>query len=155
MKSRKIYIGNCAGFTLIEIMVSMAILAVLAGFGLFIAVDQYKSYALSSERNTVVSMLQKARSRALNNIGETRHGLALGPIGKPTSYVAFRGATYATRNADYDEEVPMSPAVAITGVKEFVFRQLSGDGLNAGTATISTTEKSLTIDVNNEGRINW
>ena len=148
-------ISKRSAFTLIEIVISVGILTTLAGFGLFVAVDQYKNYVLTSERNTVVSLLQKARGRALNNISEKRHGVAIQPTGKPSSYVLFRGLSYSARDPIYDEEVPVSQAISFSGITEFTFKQLSGDALTAGTVTISTTEKSLSIAVNSEGRITW
>src|SRR3989344_6188897 len=62
------------GFTLIEIIISMAILATIAGLGLFMSFDFYKSYAFRGEKNTLVSVLQKARDQSLHNINQTRHG---------------------------------------------------------------------------------
>src|ERR1039458_2199647 len=63
------------GFTLIEVLVVMGILAILSTMGYLITIDFYKSYAFNAERDTIVSLLQKARAASLSNINESPHGV--------------------------------------------------------------------------------
>ena len=145
-----------SGFTLIEVLITMGIIILLATLGLFVAADQYKSYALSSDRNTVVSMLQKARNRSMNNINESEHGFT---IDSNSNYVLFQTPAnmgYSGRNVNYDEIVPRSPAVTVTGLpsSEVIFKQLSGN-TSAMTLTLQNDTNALTITVNATGQIDW
>lgn len=145
------------GFTLIELLIVIAILATLAGIGLVIGADSYQRYVFRSERDTIVSVLGKARSEAMNNIGAlpsaaVDHGVRI----EPASIILFRGTSYATRNSAFDFIVPRSAAVTASGVSEVVFAPLSGD-VTTGIGTLALTDgrQSATITINGEGQINW
>ncbi|HEY4496619.1 MAG TPA: hypothetical protein VI432_00510, partial [Candidatus Paceibacterota bacterium] len=115
--------SSISGFSLLEIVMVIGLMAILGGLGLFIAIDQYRSYALNAERATVVSLLQRARSQALNNLGESRHGIFIDNL----NYTLFEGGSYATRVQGYDEIIPKSPSVTTGGIQEITFMQLNGD----------------------------
>lgn len=139
-----------AGFSLIEILVVTAIITVLAGIGLIVGLDSYRGYSYRSERNVAVHVLQKARSRAMNNMFETAHGIHFGS----SEYVLFRGNAY-NPSASTNESIPKNPAVTITGPADIVFRQLSGDSNFTGDITITDGVRTNIISTNGEGRINW
>ncbi|PJC65463.1 MAG: hypothetical protein CO020_00525 [Candidatus Colwellbacteria bacterium CG_4_9_14_0_2_um_filter_50_12] len=139
------------GFTLLEIIIVVALFAILAALGLFIGLDLYRGYALASERSTVVNILEKARSQSVNNINQTPHGVHF----TGSAYVIFQGASYASRDQSYDEVITSAPGVTAGGVTETVFTQLEGSANPTGEVTVSNGLKSMTISINNEGRINW
>lgn len=159
-----------SGFTLIEIIVSIAILLVIAGLGLFISIDFYKSYSFRSEEDTIVSILQKARSQSVNNIDQTRHGVH---FSSPLKYTIFecksalpQCISYA--DADTSKDIEISPSYGISVSSpvlpfDVVFDQLS-DCLSSASNNCSASPVSIvindgsrtyTIDINNEGRISW
>ncbi|MBI2013731.1 MAG: prepilin-type N-terminal cleavage/methylation domain-containing protein [Candidatus Colwellbacteria bacterium] len=139
------------GFTLIEIVIAIGILAALGGMGLLVAIEQYRTYALEADLGTAVSLIQRARTRAMANIGESEHGFYTDGI----NYVLFRGPSYANRDPDYDEEIPVAVVVNISGTQEFVFSELEGIATPAGDLTLDNNKRSRTISVNDEGRISW
>src|SRR6185295_16918363 len=63
----------------------------IAGLGLFITLDFYRSYAFRAERSTIVSTLQKARSQSMDNIDQTRHGVRFQI--DPLKYILFECAS--------------------------------------------------------------
>jgi len=139
------------GFTLIEIVVVMGLFAVLAGFGLFLSFDFYRSYAFRAERDMVISILQKARSQALNNIRETPHGVHL----QNDSYILFQGSSYAVADHAFDQVVDAAPSISRIGLSEVVFTQLSGGANASGTIDITDGLRTVSISINNAGRISW
>jgi len=139
-----------AGFTLIEILIAVGILMALATMGFIVAIGQYRTYALEADRGVVLSMLQRARSHAINNIAESDYGFRF----EDPDYVFFRGSSYASRDPDFDETVPKSTIITYSGEIEFVFERLTGEA-NADDITISNGYKERTISVNSEGRISW
>ena len=150
-----------AGFSLIEMVIAVAIVTGVLGLGLLMSMDVYRGYRYRSERDIIVSLLQKARSRAMANIDETTWGVC----SLPPHYVVFRGI-YSASAAEH-EMVPANSTVTLTGFplcgsgSEIIFDQLTGDLLPqlspmTSEKVITVTQiNSTTIAINNEGRINW
>lgn len=139
------------GFTLIEIIIAIGILTILSGLGLIFSVDFYRSYSLDSERNMVVSVLQKVRSRAQNNINQSLHGVSF----QSNGYVLFQGASYALRDSDYDEIIPKNLTIGVSGISEAIFEQLNGNSQTIGDVSLDNGKRTLIISINNEGKIDW
>ncbi|MDD5068285.1 MAG: type II secretion system protein [Candidatus Pacebacteria bacterium] len=167
MKLPKIFIHKekTCGFTLIEILVVMAIFTLLSGLGLFMTFDSYRGASSRSERDTVVSLLERARSQAMNNVcfgascvGGKRHGISI----QSNQYVIFEGGNYASRDSEVDQITPANPTAIITPI-DVVFDQLTGKlypQLSPATTELIITIKQADrpdsiISINNEGTINW
>lgn len=141
------------GFTIVEIIIVLAIVASLAAIGLTVGIDSYQRFLFRSDLHATSSLLQKARSSAINNIGETSHGVYFDDIGG--HFILFRGLSYATRNASFDLSVEKSKTITLTPpLLEIVFSPLSGT-TTGGTLTLTDGAKNATIQINNEGGINW
>ncbi len=144
--------SNNAGFTLIEILITLVLITAIASLGLTVGYNVYRSTTLSAERDLMVSALEKARNLAMTNAGESDHGMYI----EDNKHTIFRGSSYDSRDPDYDLEIVNSSRITSSGEAEFVFEELSGDGLLTGTTTLSDeTGSSRSISVNEEGRINW
>lgn len=148
MKLRRPLAGNL-GFTLVEVVVVIAITTALAGLGLWASMGLYRSYALNAEEDIVASLLARARAYAMHNVGQSAHGLYFGS----GEYVLFRGSSYALRNIQYDESTPVAYAITSTGLSEVVFAPLTGEANPAGDIVLTDQRRSVIITVNNEGRI--
>lgn len=140
-----------SGFSLIEMLVVIALMAALAAIGLIAGLDSYQRYLFRSDLDTAAALLQKARSSALNNIGEASHGVYFGDTGK---FVLFRGASYALRNPSYDLPIEKSKVVSASGLREVVFVPLSGETAG-GNIVLSDGARNVAITINNEGGISW
>jgi len=139
-----------AGFTLIEILIVTAILVILFGMGLFMSFDFYRSFLIHSERDLLVGVLEKARNRAMNNIGESPHGVHI----TSSSYILFQGTAYASANPD-NEPITSNPAITKAGLTDIVFSQLSGDPDTTGSITLQSSARTDIININDEGAIGW
>ena len=139
------------GFTLIEIAIVIGIISFLAAFGVIVGLDSYSRYVFHSDADTAVAMLQKARSEAINNIGESPHGVY---FGNAANLILFSGASFAARNPAYDLKLAKSKTGSFGGAAEVVFSQLSGITTDAN-ITISDGIRNVTITINNEGGIDW
>ena len=139
------------GFTIIEFLISVAIIFSIGALGLFISLDFYKSSNLNSERQTAISILQKVRNLSMANINETKHGIYL----DTDKYTIFQGENYSSRNPIYDEIIYISPMITKSGLQEVVFEQLTGKPSAVGNIVLSNQTRSITISIENEGKINW
>ena len=130
------------GFTLVEVLIAIAILAVIFSLGLFISFDFYKSYSARSEREIIVSALQKARSLSMNNVSQTAYRVQF--TDNPLTY------TILPENL----AVPASYGISITSPAlpfDISFDQLRG----SSTAQTITLSNGDVITINNEGQISW
>jgi len=145
-----------SGFTLIEVLIVIGMLAIIATMGLVFSFDSYRSYLFRSEYTTTVNLLAKARNRAINNFNESNHGIAF----LDDEYRIFKTIDYNPNdNATY-ESFPRNQSLSFTGPKEVTFEQLSGnltscDGINPCTYTFSQDLKTKSININEAGGIIW
>lgn len=141
------------GFTLIEIIVVVAIMALLFSIGIIMTMDAYRGFGYRSERDVIVSVLERARSRAMANIDQSAWGVCY----RNSNYVIFKGTTCTETNSDL---VPVKVAVEIASDFEHkfpnpvVFTQLTGTTTPTSTKVVQDTASS-TISINYEGTINW
>ena len=149
--SRKRFFGSSRGVTVFEIVVTMGIMVFIVGWGLIVGFGWYRQIILNSERDNLVGYLRRARSAALDNINQVSHGLYIGG----DTYTVFEGTSYAARNSTADQSFPKSSIISVGGPLEFVFGALTGNPAASGAITLSDNVKSLTISINNEGRIDW
>ncbi|MEK7569735.1 MAG: prepilin-type N-terminal cleavage/methylation domain-containing protein [Patescibacteria group bacterium] len=128
------------GFTLVEVLVVMGIVVLLFAGGYLVTVDTYGKNLLGSEEEKLVSILSKARSRAMNNIDATDHQVEI----LLDKYVL-----------DSDEEIERNEKIEISGITEITFEQLSGRPDEVGDIVLNDGTRTETITINQEGMINW
>jgi prepilin-type N-terminal cleavage/methylation domain-containing protein len=143
--------NNKKGFTLIEIVIVLTIFCLITSFGLVIDLNTFKTNTFSNEESKVVSILAKARSRAMTNYYNSAHGVCyLAP-----NYIIFRDGVCDGSGTDEtilaNVNIASSPA---TIFPTFIFSRLTG---NTTGATIHITDgiKNTDIIINDEGTINW
>lgn len=144
------------GFTLVEIIVVIGIFSLLVVLGLFMSFETLRGTLYRSEEATIVSLLEKARSRAMNNINESAWGMCY----IEPDYVIIKGVV--CDDAYVLDRVAANPAVVaassfISKTYPFVvFSQLSGIPVGTPQPIIVIQDaRSSTISVNNEGTILW
>lgn len=134
------------GFTLVEILIALAILSIIAALGLFASMGAYHSYHRYSQRELLLDVLAQARSHAMNN----RDELPWGVCRDSGQYVLFAGTPAGPQSERFPAAAPSTvPDCAGGGI---IFAQLTG---TTTPATIAITEAghSSTIRLSYEGRI--
>jgi len=138
------------GFTLIEILIAVGILAIILSFGLILSMDFYKTYAFNYEKDLIVGLLQKARSQSMANIYESNYGITFNSIDH--QYILIKGLSV-------DQVFEANKSIDITWPEDVVFNQLEGKCQTCDSSDIeiilSGLGKTGTITINNEGRINY
>ncbi|MCI0619907.1 GIY-YIG nuclease family protein [Candidatus Wolfebacteria bacterium] len=136
---------NGAGFTLVEILVVVGLIGFIAALGFMVSIGAFQRYAFASERDLVVSLLQKARSQAMNNVEQLPHGVRA----EDGEYVLF---------ADGGSEItfPKNTSVDVSPSDfEVEFDQLSGEVSGDLEINLSRDANSVAIDISTNGRIDW
>jgi len=145
------------GFTLIEILIVVAILSIIMGLGLFFSIDSYKGYIFLSERDNIVNVLEKARNRALINQYGVPHGVCYDD--KESEYILFGGAVFDAFD-ERNENISGSKIVQISGFplcgsgNEILFSELSAE-TSDNQINLTGGRKDFNITINKEGGINW
>ncbi|MFA6397613.1 MAG: prepilin-type N-terminal cleavage/methylation domain-containing protein [Candidatus Paceibacterota bacterium] len=139
------------GFTLIEIVITLAILGLLAAVSLPFTIDFYRRYFVTFETRTLVSILRRAENLAMSNNFENKFGVSI----QPEHIVIFKGIDFNNRDLIYDETYERNESININGLNEIVFSPVSGKPIQSGSFTLSEGQASRTIDVNSEGALNW
>jgi len=136
-------------FTLIEVMITLGIFLLVSTVGVVVGIDSYQRVNFRSDVATAASLLQKARSSAMSNVGESKHGVYF----DGDDFTLFQGNNYASRDASRDVIVEHNDAISVTG--EVVFTQLSGAASGSPTITLTDGVRTAVIDINTDGGINW
>ena len=138
------------GFTLIEILLVVALFGILAG----LSIPFYQSYQqrndVSVAADTVVQSARRAQQLARAVDGDARWGLhiASGAI------TIFQGDTYAGRDQTEDEVISISSAVGVSGDTDILFEKVTGYVTDTTSSTLSATNGgSKTITVNAFGTV--
>jgi prepilin-type N-terminal cleavage/methylation domain-containing protein len=156
MQLHKIFIPN-RGFSLIELLVVMGLLAILGSFSLMVSMENYRGSSFAESQATLVSALQKARSQALFGVCIGSGCTAGQPHGvhiDSNQLVLFQGTTY---NADdpNNEYLPVQSAgITFSGIHDVVFTEFSGDATPAGAIVSSDTVGHIsTTTIGSDGQI--
>jgi len=136
------------GFTIIEILVALALLAAIFGLGFPVTWSFYGTYQFDSESKILVSALEQSRNAAMINRNQSAHGVFF----NDDQIVVFQGSSYASRNASLDKIFPRNTLISISGPSEIVFSALSGQ-VSSSTYTVSYQHRSANIQANSYGGI--
>ncbi|MEK7105808.1 MAG: prepilin-type N-terminal cleavage/methylation domain-containing protein [Patescibacteria group bacterium] len=136
------------GFTMIEIIIVIAIFIFVVGFGMLTDFNVFTGDTFHAEEAKIVSLLGRARSRAMANVYDSNFGVCyISP-----NYVMFQGSTCVAGDAiPANVNISENPS---TIFPTFVFNRLTGTTVG-GTIHITDGVKSTDIIINNEGTISW
>lgn len=140
------------GFTLIEIIIVVGIFTLIIAFASTIDLSAFRRDLFRAEQSTIVSALEKARSRSMTNLFESAHGVCF----ITPNYIIFRANDgLCDKNAPSNELIPANTNITVTfSQPNIIFSQLAGTTTDA-TIHITDGTKSADININYEGTINW
>lgn len=140
---------NNAGFTLIEVMLTMSLVVLIA----ILSAPFYGQFIFSQEvavtRDELVGSFSKARLYSMLGKGGTTWGVAL----DDGRIVLFRGTSFAGRDGGFDEIFPLHPSVTVSGMTEVVFASPTGQPDSQPTITISGDGAEEIWAMNSEGAV--
>lgn len=140
------------GFTLVEMLLSIGILAMLAGLSLPIYQSFYNRNELDITTTNLTSALRRAQTYARGGHGDSQWGVEI----QSSAITLFRGSSFASRDTSYDEVSPISTGTSVSGLGEVLFAKLSGAPASTGSVTITNVNnESRTITINAKGMVSY
>ena len=147
------------GFSMIEVLVVLGMFAVMAGFGLYVNMENYRGSSFHSDRDLFVSLLQHARAQAISNKCGGPHcnfnGKAHGVFIQSDSYVLYQVTASTSRDLSEDAVFAANPSLTRTGALDFNFSQLTATTSANKIMTLAGSGKTSDITVSTEGQITW
>ena len=134
-----------------ELIITLGISAMILAVSWPLISNMYLSFQITSERDNLIGVLRKAQSLAFTNQDQSSYGLYI----LENQYIVFKGDSYAARDTAFDEKFAKPSDIIISGLSEVVFTSLSGIPNATGTFNISNSRQNLSIQINEEGTINW
>lgn len=138
-----------AGFTLIEVLLSVALIGLIAGIGAVVFQQLQNRNDLDVAVAAIASSDRRAQALSRAADGDTTWGVRV----NAGAITLFQGASFVSRNTALDEVTTMSSAISPSGFQEVVFSKLTGLPQATGTLTLSGPNDSRTITLNAQGTI--
>lgn len=154
------------GFTLIEVILSVAIILVIFGISTAGAVKLSNRLNVAPADTGIINMLSTAARKARDGFGQSSWGVYL-PYDETTrvlnEVIVFKGNSYALRDSDYDVSYRFSDTTVFTEVSlsgaspsvgddhEIVFSALTGQTDNYGTITLTVFGQERVVSVGKDG----
>jgi len=147
---KKIHNSTSLGFTLIEILLSVALITLIMGFSVPFYSSLQSKNSLSVSASALTQSLREAKLRSQAVDGDSPWGVYV----EIESIILFQGATYATRNPGYDQTFDLPQGIVPTGLNEVVFTKLEGQPSQIGSITL-THSNGPTVDltINEKGMV--
>jgi Tfp pilus assembly protein FimT len=149
------------GISVLEILITIAILAVVTAVTFTAFVNTYKYHALDKAEATVMSMLNQARTYTLASQNAASYGVHIAT----STVTLFYGAAYAANEpsnevVQLDRRVYVATTTLNGGGSNIVFSRLTGMTTNYGTITLGlvststdSTSTTTTIRIHQTGII--
>ena len=144
------------GFTLLEIVVSIAILILIASAASVSFSNSRKVRELTTASQNVLSILRTAQSKTLAGEEASQWGVHI----EQTQVILFRGATYA--GAGLTETYPLPSTIEIANItllgsgSDVIFKRIEGTTDETGAFELrvkSDTTKTFSITVDSSGKV--
>ena len=139
------------GFTLLELLLSVALLGALAGLSLPVYRTLISKNDLDIAADTVAMSLRRAQLLSQAVSGDSAWGVKV----QNGSVTLFKGAAYAGRDADFDETFTVPPTIGVSGTSEIVFTKFTGYVPTTGTINLSAESDEQSVAINEQGTVGF
>ena len=146
------------GFTLVELMVVLSILALLTGIIFSTLVDTKNSQSLEKDTDTVVEILLQARSQTLSSHNASQYGVHF----SSPNVTLFAGTSYSSSDPNNSNFKLSSSDTILTislagGGNDVIFNRLSGETIQNGSIILSSvaTSRTKTVTIYKTGLVEY
>lgn len=149
VKSKKLKVSN--GFTLLELLLVVGIMAVIFGLALPFALNTKFTNELDAATENLITTLKEAQSQSIAGEGDVPYGVYFDTGASPKTYTIYKGTSYADRDASFNTggygttELPKNAIITFAPAawtsNEITFARLTGKPLD------TTVGKTITLNI--------
>jgi len=143
------------GFTLLEVLLSVAIISILVGLSLPLYRSLQTRSDLDATAQGIADALRRAQSYARSGNGDSVWGFSVqSGVG---AFYMYKGASFASRDSAYDETFNLlSSSVISDTISGVTFGKLTGAPSAAGSLVLrNTNNETRTITLNAKGMVTY
>lgn len=154
---------NNAGFTIVELIIVIAILAILAAIPIADFVLMQKRTNLDNAAQDFIGIVRFAQNKTLAADSASQYGVYLDTLVFPNKYTLFKGASYALRDVSSDQVYSLSDTiefydVSFAGGNEIVFNKVTGVTQESGNVSLrvkADPSQNKTVYISNFGVVSF
>lgn len=142
------------GFTLLEVLLSIAIISGMAAF----SIPVYQSFQVKNDldlaASKIIQTLIRAQMLSQGVDGDATWGVKI----QTGSITIFKGTSFNTRDANFDEVSTISQSIILSPIilNEIIFNKFSGEPQTQGTINLTSTNNEVkTITINSKGFVSY
>lgn len=140
------------GFTLPEILLSIALIGLLSAM----SIPVYQSFQVRNDLDIATESVVHAFRRAQLLSQAVDGDISWGVSVQTGSIVIFKGVSYASRDASFDEIFTLPTNISFSGVSEVVYAKSTGLPGTTGICTLtSNVNETRTITINTKGMVGY
>lgn len=136
------------GFTLVELLMVIAIVAIVFAFSTPYALNFYRSNLINDAQTNIVSTLERAKHYAILQKNDSNFGVHI----DADSITLFQGDTYVVEDVN-NEVIQLTAGITYSGPADIVFSKLTGTTATTSTTTITYGTLNKSILVEESGKI--
>lgn len=152
-----------AGFTLIQLVIALAILAIVGMISIPSIMYLVKLPPLNSAAEEIISTLKLAQNKTISSEGNSQYGVYFKMVTDPHELILFKGQSYELRDQAFDKSYPLPLSVELYGTdlgggSEIVFDKLTGSTANAGSISLrlkNDTDQVKIVYIDNSGIVDY
>ena len=140
-----------AGFTLVELLLSVVIIGALSGLTLPV----YASFVRRNDLDLTTQSLALALRRAETYARAVNYDSAWSVEIQTSSIILFRGTVFSSRNTAFDETIAVPASIVPSGLGEVQFAKFSALPNTTGSVTLTSNSDTRTVTVNAKGMVDY
>lgn len=140
------------GFTLIEMLLSIAIIATLGGLSMPVYATFLARNDLHTNSEAIGAALRRAQVYARAGNEDSVWSIKV----QPTAVILYKGATFSPRDTSYDETTSLPDTLVASGMTDVTFAKLTALPTTTGTVTLTANDGSTrAITINAKGTVSY
>jgi prepilin-type N-terminal cleavage/methylation domain-containing protein len=141
------------GFTLLEMLLSIAIIVMIVGLSLPVYQSFQSRNDLDVATQSVADMLRRAQSYSRGVSGDSTWGVHM----QNGSATLFKGSNYAGRATGFDETTTIPSTFSLSGITDVVFTKFTAAPSTTGTVTVTgvSANDTRTVTINAKGMVSY